>query len=423
MPRAANARAAGGFEMADILLVVEGSGGDFYPFLEIRKELLARGHGVKVLGSPMKEFEPTLRRACPDFVQLLGEKPQTYQGWLAEHGQADSARSRFLYAAAQSVTACRVILAHCRTADTLPVAMFSLHVAAQMAADRLGRRYLPVFSGPHMLKVAMTVFEAFAPYHKYLNVLRKSFGLGPVEDWETWMKSPGRGLGVWPEWFAGTEPDDLFPVTHAGFIENAEAETGELPADLLSFLEEGEPPVLITHGTTRPELDGYFESAVEGCRFAGMRCVVVTTQADLLPASLPEGVRHYERLPFADLMPRTKAVIHHGGIGTAAQALAAGVPQLILPFRHDRPDNAERLKRYGVADWLPPIFWRAEAVAKSLRALATSPSVRESCAVARGKHKRRQSIINACDAIEAAARPAPYSGRDAAALGKVLQAV
>jgi UDP:flavonoid glycosyltransferase YjiC (YdhE family) len=237
------------------------------------------------------------------------------------------------------------------------------------------------------------------------------------------MKSPGRGLGVWPEWFAGTDPDALLPVTHAGFIENAAAETGELPADLLSFLEEGEPPVLVTHATTRPELGGYFESAVEGCRLAGMRCVVVTTQTDLLPASLPEGVRHYERLPFADFMPRTKAVIHHGGIGTAVQALAAGVPQLILPFRHDRPDNAERLKRCGVAEWLPPVFWRAESVADSLRALTTSPAVRESCAAARGQHKSRQSVLNACDAIEAAARPAPNAGRDAAALDEAPQAV
>lgn len=410
--------------MADILLVVEGSGGDFYPFLEIRKELLARGHGVKLLGSPMKEFEPTLRRVCPDFVPLLGEKPPTYQGWLAEHKQVDGARSRFLYAAAQSVAACRAILAHCHSADTIPVAMFSLHVAAQMAADRLGRRYVPFFSGPHMLKVAPTVFETFAPFHKYLNVLRKLFGLGPVEDWEAWLKAPGEGVGLWPEWFADVEADGLFPITHAGFIGNEEAETGELPADLLSFLDEGEPPVLVTHGTTRPELDGYFTAGVEACRLAGLRCVVVTTQTDLLPESLSDGVRHYERLPFADFMPRTKAVIHHGGIGTAVQALAAGVPQLILPFRHDRPYNAERLKRYGVADWLPPVRWRAESVADALRALTTSHTVRESCAAARGGHKSRQSVGNACDAIEVAALPAPFTGPAAAALvGNALLAV
>lgn len=409
--------------MEEILLIVEGSGGDFYPFLEIRKELLARGHRVKLLGSPMKEFESTLRRACPDFVPLLGETTQTYQGWLAGHNQADGARSRFLYAAAQSVAACKTILAHCGSADTIPVALYSLHVAAQMAADRLGRRYVPVFTGPHMMKVAPTVAEAFAPFHKYLNVIRKSFGLGLVEDWAAWMREPGTGIGLWPEWFTGGEPDGLFPVRHAGFIGNDEAERGELPADLRAFLDEGEPPVLVTHGTTRPELDGYFAAAVEACRLAGLRCVVVTTQTDLLPRALPEGVRHYERLPFADFMPLTKAVIHHGGIGTAVQALAAGVPQLVLPFRHDRPDNAERLKHYGVADWLPPVFWRAESVAKSLTALTTSPSVRENCAAVRGELKGRPSVLNACDSIEAAARRAPYPSHAAAPPDDVRRAV
>lgn len=157
--------------------------------------------------------------------------------------------------------------------------------------------------------------------------------------------------------------------------------------------------MLVTHGTTRPELDGYFEAGIEGCLLADMRCVVVTTQTDLLPESLPEGVRHYKELPFADFMPLTKAVIHHGGIGTSSQALAAEVPQRILPFRHDRPDNAERLRRYGMGDWLPPVFWRAEAVAKSLNALTPSTSVRESCAAVRGEVKSRQSILNACDMI------------------------
>lgn len=173
--------------------------------------------------------------------------------------------------------------------------------------------------------------------------------------------------------------------------------------------------MLVTHGTTRPEIDSYFTAAVEACRLAGLRCVVTTNETDLLPRSLPEGVRHYERLRFADFMPLAKAVIHHGGIGTAVQALAAGVPQLVLPFRHDRPDNAERLKLYGVADWLPPVFWSAEAVAKSLTALTTSPSVRENCAAVRGELKGRPSVLKACDTIEAAARRAPYAWHPAAA--------
>ena len=48
------------------------------------------------------------------------------------------------------------------------------------------------------------------------------------------------------------------------------------------------------------------------------------------------------------------ALVHHGGIGSSAQALAAGVPQLVMPMAYDQLDNATRLKRLKVGDWLMP---------------------------------------------------------------------
>ncbi len=47
------------------------------------------------------------------------------------------------------------------------------------------------------------------------------------------------------------------------------------------------------------------------------------------------------------LVPRLAALVHHGGIGTTAQAMRAGVPQLITPFAHDQFDNAARVERLG----------------------------------------------------------------------------
>ena len=58
------------------------------------------------------------------------------------------------------------------------------------------------------------------------------------------------------------------------------------------------------------------------------RCgLPVTRYPEQLPASLPEGVRHCAYMPFSPLLPRSAALVHHGGIGTKAQALAAGIPQ------------------------------------------------------------------------------------------------
>jgi UDP:flavonoid glycosyltransferase YjiC (YdhE family) len=46
-------------------------------------------------------------------------------------------------------------------------------------------------------------------------------------------------------------------------------------------------------------------------------------------------------------------VVHHGGVGTTAKALAAGVPQVVVPVAYDQPDNGRRVVRLGVGAMLP----------------------------------------------------------------------
>ena len=77
--------------------------------------------------------------------------------------------------------------------------------------------------------------------------------------------------------------------------------------------------------------------------------------------------------------------MHHGGIGTCAQGFAAGVPQLVMPMAHDQPDNAQRLKRLGVGDYLLPKRFRADVVASRLKNLLASSEVARACAEAKDR--------------------------------------
>src|SRR5205085_2067897 len=97
-----------------------------------------------------------------------------------------------------------------------------------------------------------------------------------------------------------------------------------------------------------------------------------------VPASLPATVRHFAYVPFSQVFPRAAAVVHHGGIGTTAQALAAGIPQVIMPMGYDQPDNAERLVRLGVGAPLPPRRFTGARLAALLGKLL-GPDVRERC--------------------------------------------
>jgi UDP:flavonoid glycosyltransferase YjiC (YdhE family) len=64
---------------------------------------------------------------------------------------------------------------------------------------------------------------------------------------------------------------------------------------------------------------------------------------------LPDSICVAEYAPYSALFARARLVVHQGGVGTTAQCLRAGKPMLIMPYSHDQPDNARRMRRLGVA--------------------------------------------------------------------------
>ena len=132
----------------------------------------------------------------------------------------------------------------------------------------------------------------------------------------------------------------------------------------------------------------------------GQRAILLTRYTDQLPASLPDGVRHFDYVPFSQVLHRSAAVVHHGGIGTAAQGLAAGRPQLIMPMTFDQPDNARRLVGLGVARTLHPRAFRGAAVASAIDTLLGSTSVSDRCADLARRVRCDDPLTRTCTLIE-----------------------
>jgi rhamnosyltransferase subunit B len=144
------------------------------------------------------------------------------------------------------------------------------------------------------------------------------------------------------------------------------------------FLEAGDPPLVFTAGSAMMQARQFFHVSAEVCRAAGRRGLLLTQFPEQLPAALPSGVRHFDYVPFSMVLPRCAALIHHGGIGTTARAIAAGLPQLVVPTSHDQPDNAVRIRRLGIGDFiLPKAYTKARVIEKFDRLM--SPAVRENC--------------------------------------------
>lgn len=394
--------------MTDILLFTIGTGGDVYPFVEIGRVLRTRGYRVELVSNGC--YAPLAAQAGLDFAAV--DTAEAAQHFLQDlslmhsfQGQADFFRQHTL---PRMAVGYQLIQDRYRPGKTLLVTQHLMGLAAQLAAEKLGLPVVRIFTAVAQM-TGLPMLEAFCrmTLAKDINHLRAAFDLPPVSDWRAWVRYARCNLGLWPEWFADHEPG----VVPVGFVVNTEAETGPVPAEAQAFLEVGEPPLLITGGTGAFIKSDFYTAGIEACRLLGWRGMVQTPYASLAP-SLPEGVKWFSTLPFAEIMPRVRAIIHHAGTGTLSRALLAGLPQLALPAGTDRPDTAARLQRLGVAESLPSTQWQPRLLAEALQRLTQSPEVRARCRELALKLKQMDAAAIAGDVIEAFMRSEAAAGKE-----------
>jgi rhamnosyltransferase subunit B len=240
-----------------------------------------------------------------------------------------------------------------------------------------------------------------------LNVWRKELGLRPIEHIYEWIDSPCRIIGLWPEWFGPPQPDWPSQLILTGFVNDDTSSDFQIET-----IPHGSTTVVFTAGTGRVHGPRFFWNAVEACRLLGFHALLVTPFSNHIPKNLPPGVSHVRYAPFGALLPRCAAIVHHGGIGTAAQALGAGIPQVILPKAVDQFDNARRLCSLGVARTNFRPLMSPRNLANALRSLIESEQVVESCRRWQSRIDKEQATRHACELIEAlGVSVVPVTGR------------
>ncbi len=130
----------------------------------------------------------------------------------------------------------------------------------------------------------------------------------------------------------------------------------ELERDFTAFVDAGPPPIVFTLGSSVSiYASDFFTTAIECARRLGRRGVLITGQdpqqydAAIASAAMQGTIRVFRYLPYSLAFSHAAVNVHQGGIGTLAQALAAGKPQLITPVAFDQPDNARRTARLGLS--------------------------------------------------------------------------
>jgi UDP:flavonoid glycosyltransferase YjiC (YdhE family) len=161
-------------------------------------------------------------------------------------------------------------------------------------------------------------------------------------------------------------PADWPPNVHTtGYWFLDEAPDWTPPAGLQAFLEAGPPPVYIGFGSmTRRDPQRTTQLILNALAICGQRAVVSAGWAGLGQRDLPADIFLLrEAVPHHRLFPHMAAVVHHGGAGTTAAGLRAGVPTLIIPHFADQPFWGQRVYDLGVG---PRMIWRHKLTATKL---------------------------------------------------------
>ena len=184
---------------------------------------------------------------------------------------------------------------------------------------------------------------------------------------------------------------------------DADAGNQELPANLEKFLAAGPPPVVFTLGSAAVLAAGdFYEVSAEAAIRLGIRAVLLigTDPRNQLKTALPESVCVAEYAPYSELFSRAAMVVHQGGVGTTAQCLRAGKPMLIIPFSHDQPDNARRMKRLQVAQVIQRGSYTPWRVARRLKAMLADPLLAQRAESVGKQLAGEDGLRAACDALE-----------------------
>lgn len=407
------------------LLIAIGSHGDVHPFVGLGLALRARGHDVTVVTNP--HFEPLVRRVGLDFSPLgtreeyeqMAHNPNLWHPIKGFHLIVSSVMN--LVRPTYETIVSRL------GAEGVVVAS-SLALGARVAQDRRGIPTASVHLQPAMFR---TLFDhvrqpglpmpSWSPrlYKRFifsvvqdklfvdrvmgprLNAFRAELGMGPVRRiMADYWHSPELTIGLFPDWFGPPQPDWPPQTRLTGFPLYDEQGLRPLDEKLVRFLEGGTPPIAFTPGSANWRAERFFEAAVETCRLLGRRGVLLSRQRDHIPPGLPPEVLHADYAPFSDLLPRCAAVVHHGGIGSSAQGLAAGVPQLATVMAFDQLDNARRLERLGVGRWVMIRKFTGRRGSELLGQLLNSPEVAAACERLKAKLAGARPLDEACGLIE-----------------------
>ncbi|RPH41355.1 MAG: glycosyltransferase [Burkholderiales bacterium] len=391
-----------------VVFATAGTSGDLHPFLGLALAVAARGVRTTVMVNAI--HAPQVERAGLDCVALgtvdafmaVVRDPGVWRNrrgfgllWRGAREGLNEALAHLLALPADEAT---TLVAHPLALPHAAIARAHRPrlrvVAAYLAPSNLRTVHDPLTLGPlavptwlpHAARRALwrlidarLIDPAALPS---LDEDRRAHGLPPVAHFiEHLHASAQTSVALFPPWFGAARPDWPRPMVHGSFVLHDPGSAEALPEPVRAFLGAGAPPVVFTAGTGQVHAADLFAAALEATRRAGRRALLLTPERAQVPARLPADALWHGYVPLATLLPHVAAIVHHGGIGTVAEALRAGTPQLVVPWAYDQFDNGACVRALGAGHVSTFARRWPHRLVPALQALLADDAVRERCRV------------------------------------------
>lgn len=418
-----------------VVFTTWGSFGDLHPFMALALELQGRGHISVIATSPL--YREKVEAQGIAFHPVRPDLPPPEAETSAEIiRRVSNARWGPSYLFRE------LLVPHLREtyADTLAaveaeggadlLVSHQVPLTAPLVAEKTGTKWISSVLFPIAFASAydpptppqLPVLRALAAAHPL--VARAIFGLGkwttkswvePIQRFRKELGLPRKGnpifegqhspdlvLALFSKLLARIQPDFPSNTIITGFPIYDRKDREPPSPELLRFLDEGEPPILFTLGSSLVWIaKDFYRVSIEAAQKLSRRALLLVGDHRNLPQTkLPDGIAAFDYAPHSLVMPRASVIVHQGGIGTAGQALRAGRPMLVVPFGQDQPDNARRCVRLGVGRRLSPSRFTVPRVVSELSELLSNPAYSEQAAKVGQLVREENGTKTACDAIE-----------------------
>jgi rhamnosyltransferase subunit B len=263
-------------------------------------------------------------------------------------------------------------------------------------------KFIP-YMGHIIKRVARQVTRKWPdPVYALRRELRLPPGPNPIFDAK---HSPQLVLALFSRVLGAVQKDWPPNVLITGFcFHDSSSGDDSMPSHLEEFLDAGEPPIVFTLGSAAVLAAGpFYELSAKAAMLLNRRAVFLigSDPRNRPRQQLPGSICVAEYAPFSTLFPRASIVAHQGGVGTTAQCLRAGRPMLIMPYSHDQPDNARRMKRMGLSQTIERSDYEPQRIARSLRVLIDDSNYAMRAQAVARQLAQEDGVGTACNALEA----------------------